>query len=91
MADEILMNHPDGSGRLIPHALYAALKTKYDAQRASFEGCFGTPEEREAAREAIGAASMVQEPVYKAEAEEIAPVQPSVVPVSLFGGLPTKT
>jgi hypothetical protein len=90
MADEILMNHPDGSGRLIPHALYATLKPKYEARHAAFEGYFGTPEEREAAREAIGAASMAQDPVYKVEAAETVPVQPRVVPVSLFGGLPTK-
>lgn len=90
MANDILMNHPDGSGRLIPHALYMALKPKYEERYAAFEGRFGTPEEREANREVIGALSMVQEPVYKTEAAEISPVQPHVVPVSLFGGLPTK-
>lgn len=93
MSTELLMTHPDGSGRLIPHAVYVTLKPQYEARHAAFEGYFGTPEEREAAREAIGAASMAQEPVYKVEASHPSPSgsPPQMIPVSLFGGLPAKS
>lgn len=90
MSDTLLISHPDGSGRLVPYAMYMTLKPQYEARHAAFEGYFGTPEERDAARGAIGAAAMAQEPVYKVEADDTAAPQPRIVPVGLFGGLPTK-
>lgn len=93
MSSDLLMTHPDGSGRLIPHALYVTLKPQYEARHAAFEGYFGTPEEREGAREALNVARMAQEPVYKVEAGDHSPtgLQVQMVPINGFSGLPAKS
>lgn len=61
------MPHPDGSGRLIPHALYATLKPQYDARRAAFEAGPGRLTQTEDGRAAIEAARMAQTPVDRVE------------------------
>lgn len=89
---ETLMPHPDGSGRLVTLSLWSVLKPQYEGKRERFEGYFGTPEEREGAREAINIARMAQEPVYKVEAGDHSPSgsQVQMVPINGFSGLPAK-
>lgn len=67
MSNELLMNHPDGSGRLIPHALWITLKPQYDARRAAFEEGLGRHLESADGRATAAAAFMQQEPVHRAE------------------------
>jgi len=67
MSQDILMAHPDGSGRLIPHALYVSLKPQYEASRAASDALrdkhTGTAEARASTR----AAFMRQETVDRVE------------------------
>ncbi|OUL98771.1 hypothetical protein [Variovorax sp. JS1663] len=64
---DLLMPHPDGSGRLIPHVLYASLKPQYDARRAEFESGLGRHLETEAGRAAAREAFMEKTPVDRVE------------------------
>lgn len=67
MTQDFLMPHPDGSGRLIPHALYSTLKPQYDARRAAFENGPGKLAHTEDGRAAIDAARLEQTRVDRVE------------------------
>ena len=67
MSQDILMPHPDGSGRLIPQALYVSLQPQYAARRAEFENGLGRHLETEAGRAAAREAFMETTPVDRVE------------------------
>lgn len=68
---EILMTHPDGSGRLIPHALWASLNAQYAARRAAFESsATARALETTEGRAAIRADLMSVNPVDRVEIAE---------------------
>jgi len=64
---ETLMSHPDGSGRVIPHAIWATLKPQYDARRTAFEDGPGKHLSSEGGRAATASMFMQSTPVDRVE------------------------